>query len=490
LNAGSAIIGAVGLAVVARLLPVDQIGVIAIATLILFAVNFAASPIDADAVVNYVAKNRAAGRVEESSGVFYKALVANILPSTLVTIIILFLAEPLSSFVLGTRHETLLFLMLALEVPLQSEFPILVGAAMALQRFEIVAAVGILQSALKQVFSIALLLLWQLSATSLVAAWVISDAVGYAVLLFFVVTRIGPLSFRFQISRLLRFSLPLRVLSLGRYFYDRFDFLILTGFVSFNALGIYNVVLLIFGPILEVPQLTSTALFPTYVELRAKNGPASLEAATKMASRYITYVSLPLTLGLVTISPQLLWLIGGPSYTSGAGALAILGASLAFSFLSAALVPLVMTSEATSKLLGLFVLTSAAGSALAWILIPALGILGAAVSRGAAMFINFCLLIVILRAALKVRFDREALLKGTTASLGMAVCVLIAQHFFASPVLVPVHILIGAAAYLVLLRELHAIHSYDIALAESVLGSRFRNALAPVLSFLVPVHDG
>ena len=108
----------------------------------------------------------------------------------------------------------------------------------------------------------------------------------------------------------------------------------------------------------------------------------------------------------------------------------------------------------------------------AWILTPLFGMFGAATARGVGMIFGAALLILFLRKKFLVQFDLDGIKKSLIAAIVMAVVVMVVEMQIYSKYLMPAYVIVGAVAYVVMLRLLRAIRKDDIQLIRGFLGPK------------------
>jgi O-antigen/teichoic acid export membrane protein len=167
----------------------------------------------------------------------------------------------------------------------------------------------------------------------------------------------------------------------------------------------------------------------------------------------------------------------GEAYTHGSFALQIIAAFFALTLLGDALGNILLLLSETGKASAVTAAGVAVSLSTAFFLLPWFGIAGAAASRGVGMLVSFALTLALARPRISLSFDREALWKSLSASVGMAVVVLLVQQVCYSRLLFPVYAGLGAITYLAGLRLLRAIRQADVELARQLLGRRHEKSI-------------
>ena len=475
------LIGMVAFAFTARLISTSQMGLLAILSLVLNLAQLIAPLSLPSAVARFVAEETAKGETQSAAAVFYQSTKVSMSLSAILAAACYLFASQISA---ALSAEPVVFQLLAVDIFLIAGLAQTLGRALiGAQMFRGFSLVTIAYGVVRQTLIVGMLLLFH-DFSWLVYAWVISDLLYVLMMIVPLIKALGPPTFGFSLRRLLRFSLPLvpgRAVGLASGWYDR---VLLVPYASLSQLGIYNATLTAFGVLSAIPGGIATALYPAYAEIQTVKGKAGLEDAIRVASRYVSFIAIPLTLGLLATSKPALSLFAGEPYEYGSTVLQIVTIFFALTLLDNALGSILLLLGETGTASIVVTANVAASLITALILLPPLGIIGAAVSRGVGMSVDFALTIVVAKRQIRLSFDHEALWKSAAAGILMAVVVWFAQYVYYNRLMLPAYMLIGTIAYLSGLRLLKAIHPPDIDLAKQFLGRRYElpmNLLSKIL---------
>lgn len=461
----------VAFAIIARLISPSQMGLLAILYLILGLAQLIAPLALPSAIVRFVAEELAKGRKQNAAAIFYKSTIISIAISAIMSAACFILASSLSAVF---SSQPVVFQLLAIDIFLtagliQTVSNALVGA----QKLREYSLATIAYMALRNTLIVALLLvlhdfLW------LVCAWVISDLLYVLIMSILVLRALGLPTFEFSLRRLLRFSLPLMPGNSVGFAYNWYDRALMLPYASLSELGIYNATLTAFGVLSAIPAGITTALYPAYAEIQTAKGKPGLQDAIRIASRYVSFIAIPLAFGLLATAKPALSLFVGESYDPGSTALQIITIFFALTVVGNAFANIFLLLGETATASAATTASVGASIVAALLLLPAFGINGAATSRGVGMLVSFGLTLALTRRHIRLSFDHEAFWKSFAASIGMAIVVLLAQHIFYDRLLLPIYIMIGGVTYLAGLRLLRAITPSDHDLAMQLLGKRLR----------------
>jgi O-antigen/teichoic acid export membrane protein len=196
-------------------------------------------------------------------------------------------------------------------------------------------------------------------------------------------------------KELMKESLPLGAALVVSNFYFRVDVLLLSFLASSAAVGIYGAVFKIFELLMTVPQFFQNSTFPILVK-RLHKGTADSDAFMQKAFDAMLIAGAAFAFGGLLIAPDIMRVIGGPEFVSGADALRVTLFAMSFSFtiIMFSSLYVAMGRQIAALKIGLFGLV--ANVLLNLIFIPMFGIVGAALST---LITEACILGLYLRGA-------------------------------------------------------------------------------------------
>ncbi len=296
------------------------------------------------------------------------------------------------------------------------------------------------------------------------------------------------------VKMLLFFSVPVVFSSLGELFMYDLGTWVIGIYLAAQFVGYYGIA----SPIARLPLVISmavaTAVLPATSAALSVNDHNLIETYINQAYRYVTIVVLPVSLGIAIFATPIISLLF-PNYVLGSGALEILALGMLFFTLytvSASIAqgvgkPVIpMVSLALGTVIELV---------LSWILIPKMGIDGAAVATSIATFVLMVTVSWRTLRYVKVRLQFGDLGKIVIASIIMAIILLFipttyaytsAYHMPIAKILAFVYImligLIGALIYIIILTSIGGLKKSDVD-AFMKLGARL-GPLAPFITRL------
>jgi O-antigen/teichoic acid export membrane protein len=212
----------------------------------------------------------------------------------------------------------------------------------------------------------------------------------------------------------------------------------------------------------RIPYQLSVVLFPSFPALVGGGRVAELAGLHATAMRYLVLLGAPLAVGLAVTAPAVVRLLYGPAYAPAAPVLATLALGGLVACAAGASPAVLHATKRQDLLLRQGLLAAAADLALALLLVPVAGALGAALACLLAQALGSVLAI---RAAVRVAGSGvpvPALARITAAALvmgGVAALPALALDGLAGLLAA---VLLGAAAYPLALRALRALTAEDL----------------------------
>lgn len=198
-------------------------------------------------------------------------------------------------------------------------------------------------------------------------------------------------------KELFKESLPLGAALVVSNFYFRVDVLLLSFLSSAAAIGIYGAVFKIFDLLMTVPQFFQNSTFPILVK-RLHEGTADAKPFMQKSFDAMLIAGGAFAFGGLVIAQDVMRVIGGPQFVSGANALRITLFAMSFSFTIIMFSSLYVALGRQVAALKIGVFGLIANVALNLVLIPMFGIAGAA---AATLISEACIFGLYLRGARK-----------------------------------------------------------------------------------------
>ena len=452
-------------------------GILAVLTLVASGAQVLSGLGVGSTATQFVATLQGQGDPDNTSRAGYSCLIINASMAAVVASVTFVSAGSLALYLLGTASRAIFFRLLTWEVAALGVNYSLGSLLLGLKGFRNYSLASVIAFAVRQSAVVALLILG-MGLPGVLVGWGIGDSLLSLLLVAYVRKALGPFRLGFGFGKLLRFSSPLFFGEVATFAYSYFDRVLLIPLVSLAQLGAYNVAVTAYGILNGVPSSISSALFPFYSHFYAGGTKASsardLENAVKTASRYVSFLTVPLAVGLAVTSFPAATLLAGRNYGDAAYPLAVLSVFLATACLARALGQIFVVLERTVTSAAVTIASILLPVLAGVLLIPHLGIIGASIARGLSLITALGFSIIILKKFLKLSFDTRAYGYVWLASIVMAAVTIAFEKVIYSEYLLPAYVLTGVAAFLFSLRFLRAVDTHDMELLSNFLPQRLR----------------
>jgi O-antigen/teichoic acid export membrane protein len=417
------------------------------------------------------------GRSEQNTAkeIITKSLRFGFLASLLISFGCLASSGLISSLILHDPVLQSVIMVLAFDVGALVFNSFLSGTLFGLQKFRLIAFIGIITSALKLLGATCFLFLG-LSLQGIVIGWVVADLTATSLLLFFVSKSFGKIksSDGFSYGEILRYSFPLYVASIIGYFSTTIDKLVVLSLSDLAVLGVYSVAVAAVSTVGMVSDSIGASLFPQLVHVHGQYGEDALKEASVKTSRYVFLIFMPLAIGLAATAYPIIQLFFGESYTSGSLPVVIVSVVVALTSAVVIVNNLLLSLGKTRVILEASAISVTVGAAFSAFLVSSLGSTGAAIGRAALLSASFAYSAYRLRKAFGLYFDMDAFKMSLVCSVTMVVSVIAAQLLLMVKYMLPLYITVGAAVYFLMLRFLKVLNNQDAQLLKEVLPTRFQ----------------
>jgi len=210
-----------------------------------------------------------------------------------------------------------------------------------------------------------------------------------------------------QAWALLSFSVPLLGAGVLSMIMDWTDTMMLGYFTVAEQVGIYNVALRVAALSGMVHFAFNTIFAPMIADLLQRREMRALDQLFKIDTRWVFTLTLPIFLLVVLLSRDIL-VIFGPEFTQGSLSLVVLCTAIFFNACTGSSGAIIRMAGWTRLVLANTCAVIALNFLLNFLLIPRLGILGAAIATGSAIAVSNALGLVQVRWLLKLSpYDRK-----------------------------------------------------------------------------------
>jgi O-antigen/teichoic acid export membrane protein len=300
---------------------------------------------------------------------------------------------------------------------------------------------------------LALALLLKFGITGCLMGFLIGSAAGVIVSLFWARRYVFGGGRLISFPRLLLYSLPYYVQGFARYVFQEGDQLLVGIFFPPELLVSFFMAKRIVHGIRMMIDAATDALRPKMGELRALGEEAVRKGFSK-SSRFLSYLALPVTLGVAAISRPLMLAYAGPQYADAGSILLVLSfAMAAYAYFSLYEVNIYMLGRPAQRL---YVDLFAGGAMLGCFLVLAMSFagLGIALAELVGFGVGLIFSAWLFRRISDARVDRNSLSRCVIASGTMFVIVGGASHWLQQSYFLPVLIISGGVIFVLIFTRL------------------------------------
>ena len=275
---------------------------------------------------------------------------------------------------------------------------------------------------------------------------------------------------RKHLSGLASFSFWIFLSSGGILIFNYTDTILIDHFMTEADVGIYRVAFQLTTFATFTTYALNNTLFPRISHWGAKRELQLVETSLARAFTYSLFLALPVCVGGWVLGDRLLYFMYGAVFTAGTPALAVL---FLVQVIAVFMNLQTMSLNALDRPYDSFRATATAAGAnvvLNLLLIPVMGILGAALATLGTMLLNAVLAYHALSKEVRVVLERKPVAHIVVATAVMGVVTILIRHFvpLTNIVFVVLAVALGGAVYLVTLFRLdHGIRSEMLEIAQN-----------------------
>jgi O-antigen/teichoic acid export membrane protein len=253
---------------------------------------------------------------------------------------------------------------------------------------------------------------------------------------------------RSHFQGLLSFSVWTFLASGGALIFTYADTILIGHFMTETDVGIYRVAFQLTSVASFMVMAFHTVLFPRISRWHAGNNITMIETALTKAFTYSLFFAIPIIAGGILLSDKLLYYLYGASFESGAPVLAILlFVQLANIFLFLQTMCLVAMDRPRISFY-ITAISAVLNILLNIVLIPPMGISGAAIASLVTMSINAVLAYIMLKSSLKIRIDPRSTINLMISALSMTVFLVVYTYVFPIRSFIGLGLAVGIGAIL------------------------------------------
>ncbi len=440
----------------AHIFPPSDLGIIAlfIAIVGLFSIVFT---LGLNTAITHFISSNLNSKVYSPGRVLFQILSIGTLVAFSGLIIVYLISGYISIIFFHTPSDTYYIKLLSIVLFGNIIFSILNGAIIGFERFRASALISVMIW-LIYYFGALILAFVTHSLITIIYGWIIGLAIGFIIDIIYL---LGILASGYMRKThgvvgsrtIFNYALPIllsSILGYGASYTDRF---VVSYLMSTYYLGIYNFPLLIFSGISFIVTPFNNITLPKFSEFFGNDQRNFIRSSVRSSSLLLSYFYIPVAMGIASLAPVILYYIAGPVYVTGQFALIIVMLIPTLFVSQNMLVQAISSVRKTS-----FFLYSSIGSlisniVLSFILIPFIGLIGAALGFSSVYFVTFIILYSLAKRENLVSFDIAGFSKIWFSAIIMFAVVFTLMHISLieigySIITLPILIVIGALVFL------------------------------------------
>ena len=473
MNLAMDIISVMAFMFMVNFLAVEEIGIYTVMWMVINIANLLPSLISA--IVKFISQTVGAG--EDPRPVLTSVLLGRALMGSAIGLSCAALSAQLSLFLLRTPDYAFVFQLLGIDIIFRILRGSLSSCLLGLNRPRDVSITGTVGELVRQALVISFL--WMgYGLYGLLLAWLLGDALAcvypLAVLVSMrAIVRVPLGEAKRILSGIIKFSIPIFITNLVGFARGWFDKIIVLSSGNLGGLGVYNVALTAYNLLMAIPSSIGMAVSPYYGEKFGGGKHEDTRSMTRLASKYLSLLFIPASLGLAALSRMALGLLG-EAYEQNYEILMLVAVLGVYNVVPPLLTRYLIVYEKMCSYTVARVSSIAAGIGLALALMPDLGLLGVALAKSLSglLLAVFC----VLATWGEVGPDWRSIAKCLTAGSIMAVIVYVVQALTANIFLIPAYVLLGASIYVLAIRMLGVLSPEDIRSLTAILPKKVRKA--------------
>jgi O-antigen/teichoic acid export membrane protein len=289
---------------------------------------------------------------------------------------------------------------------------------------------------------------------SFVIAFPIARVLGFMMLMWQVQKHVPRADWTFDaglLRALLRQGLPLGIAIMSLSLYNQIDVLLLAFFLPPSEVGEFASAYRLYEGLLIVPSVLTIVIYPRLSVLAAANAWKFRDLLAR-GIKYVTVMAVPLIVTAALLADEIIALFYGEDFARGADVLRLLSVALGFFFIYSVIDTALRARALERVVLRVNVASLATKAGLGLLLIPTLGIRGAAlagIGGGVVMLLSGAAALGLESAPL--RYAARVAAKAALGAAAMTVCIVYAPQYLGESSLLAVLALATALYALVLL---------------------------------------
>jgi O-antigen/teichoic acid export membrane protein len=445
---------------IAKFLPTSEVGAVSLVLATTSLLNIIFSLSLSTSAQHFISYNLGEGDQAEMNSLARRLVLISLLLSFVSIIFTLLTARPLAVLFFHNASYSVLIETASVYVAVMIMFGVLHGSALGFQLFRTDAIVFLSSASFSYLIGLVFLVIFH-SLIYLIIGLTLSYLYGsiiYVIIIFLRRQLSKERSRKTTLQLILAYSWPLilaQFIGYGSQYVDRF---VVAYFLSISTLGIYSLVLIVSQSLSFLSTPLVNILVPKLSEYFSLTDNERLRRGVNLSSVFIMMISSPLSLGVASVAPIALSLLARYEYSSGYVALIILLGVSSLFILGSVMSSVITAVKKTRVYIVSTSLTLISNVLLSFILIPRIGMIGAAVANSSVLVISFIVMYYYAIVKGIGGFDWVTVMKLWSASLIMFSLVTLERIYLGNYInLLPLYIVTGALFYIIALNTIRSL---------------------------------
>ncbi|MBS3172184.1 flippase [Candidatus Woesearchaeota archaeon] len=464
-----AILGYLLRLVLARNLSVEEYGlvyaIISLVTIFSIFVGFTVPPVS---LVKYISEFKTKGETEKIKKLIRIIYTFHFVSAFLIGSIFIIFSKTISKGYLGSEKYFILIILYSIFFIIVPLFSLLKDIFRGFQKINYYTWANISQPFFLLIFTLLFVSL-DYGISSVFIAYILSAFSSLIIFYFIFIKKVFNLKNLFTlnfdkslIKNISGFAFPLFLVALFDIVYGRLDSILLSKLASLKDVGLYNAAYPTVSSIWGIVSSVVVFLIPIISEISAKEEYNKIRLTVNTLYKYALVLVLPIMTFIFLFSESVLNILFGNEYIAAATALKILSLGIIMQVLIR-INNAVFIGNANTKIMVKFLMVgSILNIFLNLLLIPIMGLNGAAIAMVSSFFVMLSISMVFLKKQFKLKWDILIYIKIILLNILVYFLILFLKSYINNPILLLILIVIVGLTYMLSILYLNIIKIDEI----------------------------
>ena len=430
-------------------------------------------------VVRYASKMIGLNLLSGAQRLWRSTIVIGFLLSGILSVLTYVFASTLAILFVGNQVFTLFVQLIAIDVFVAIFSNFFVAPILATQRFSRYALYSIFVTVLRTAVPV-LLLFVGYGVFGVVISWVIADTTKLILFGFTAFLWGGIGSIKTPMRNFFKYSFSLYGSKTVSFFSSYMERYLVLFTLDLASIAFYEVAIAVASVISMSAVAISQTLLPVFANLYGSGGTANMRQASKKAVRYVMLTCVPASVGIALVA-DVLYTAMRPVYSAAIIPTVILCLATTVLSINVVLESLLLSVGKARRVLESNLLGIASNIIVSILLLPIIGVFGAALGRTAYILFTTFYAGLILKREKALEFRGAGSLRIITCVIIMALAVIVTRLIFPVPQMLSVFVLVGFGVFILSVRFTGVMTTEDYILVEQLLPRRLKG-LTPWIS--------